>query len=78
MTSKNAQCSTREVDLSPLDLPQNRSLETVPLAWFGSVTHITILSVFTCVMDVRYQTIQSFVTRFVHFVIDRASLFTDE
>ena len=33
--------------------------------------------VFTCVMAVRDQTTQSFVTSLGHFVIDRASLFTD-
>ena len=33
-------------------------------ALFGSITHITILFVFTCVMDVRYQSIQSLVTSF--------------
>ena len=43
--------------LNPQDLMQNRSVETVQPALFGIITHITILYVFTCVMDVRYQTI---------------------
>ena len=38
---------------------------------------MTILSVSTCVMNVRNQAIQAFVTSLGHFVMDRASLFTD-
>ena len=67
MASKNAQCSTwcrfwilkisRKIGV----LKQSQS------ALFCSVTHITILPVFTCVMNVRYQSIQAFVTGFGPF-----------
>ena len=43
-------------------------LKTVPQpALFCSITHIAILFVFTCVMNVRYQSIQAFVTSFGPF-----------
>ena len=38
---------------------------------------MTILYIVTCMMNVGDQTRKSFVTCFVHLVIDRASLFTD-
>ena len=57
------------------DLPQNRSLETVPVCIV--LHHITILFVFTCVMNTWYQSIQAFDTGFGRFVIDLANLFTD-
>ena len=39
---------------------------------------MTILIVFTCVMNVRYHSMQAFCHRlWSHFVMDRASLFTD-
>ena len=53
--------------LSPQDLLQNRSLETVPACIVLQYYHIAILFVFTCVMNVRYQSIQSFVTSFGPF-----------
>ena len=67
MTSKNAQCSTRsgfwilKISSKIGVLKQSQS------ALLGNITHITILFVSTCVMDVRYQTIQAFVTGFGPF-----------
>ena len=64
MTSKNAQCSTRsrfwilKISSKIWVLKQSQS------ALFGSISHMTILSVFTCVMNVWNQSIQAFVTCF--------------
>ena len=62
MTSKNAQCSTRSGFRIFKISREVRVLKQSQSALFSSITHITILFVFTCVMNVRYQTIQSFVT----------------
>ena len=67
LVSMYAQCSTRsrlwvlKVSCKIGVLKQSQP------ALFCSITHITILFIFTCVMDVRYQTIQSFVTSFGPF-----------
>ena len=55
MTSNNANVPP-DVKFESQDLLQNRSLETVPIALFGGVSHMTILVVLTRVMDVRDQT----------------------
>ena len=47
-------------------------------ALFCSVSHMTILFVITCMMNVRDQTRYFFSQALVHFVIDRAILFTDQ
>ena len=58
-------------------LLQNQSLETTQVCIVVLCFRITILPEFTCVMNVRYQTRQAFVTRFGPFVKAHASLFTD-
>ena len=58
------------------DLLQNRSLETVPACIVLQCYHMTILFVFTCVMNVRNR-FRRLSQALVHFAIDRASLFTD-
>ena len=62
MTSKNAQCSSRSGFWIFKISRKVRILKQSQSALFGSVTHMTILFVFTCVMSVRYQSIQAFVT----------------
>ena len=42
------------------------------------VSHMTILFVITCVMSARDQRFKRLSQALVHFVIDRASLFTDQ
>ena len=59
------------------DFQRNQSLKQSQSALFCSITHMTILSISTCVMNVGNQSIQAFVTGLGHFVIDRATLFTD-
>ena len=67
MTSETAQCSTwcrfwiLKISCKIGVLKQSQS------ALFCSVSHLTMMFVITCVMDVRYQTTQSFVTRFGPF-----------
>ena len=67
MTTKNAQCSTRsrfwvlKISCKIGVLKQSQSVV------FCSITHMTILFLFTCVMNVRYQSIQAFVTGFGSF-----------
>ena len=62
MTSQNAQCFTRsrfwvlEISCKIGVLKQSQS------ALFCSITHTTKLFIITCVMNVRYQSIQAFVT----------------
>ena len=56
--------------LPEVDFESSRSLAkfgVLKQALFGSITHITILFVFTCVMDVGDQWIQAFVTGFGPF-----------
>ena len=76
---KNAQCSTRsgfwifQISCKIGVLKQSQS------ALFGSVTHMTILFVFTCVMNIRNQSTSGVCHRlWSYFVMDRASLFTDQ
>ena len=66
-----------EVDFESSRSPAKSVLKQSQSALFSSITHITILSVFTSMMNMWNQSIQAFVTRFGPFVIDRASLFTD-
>ena len=67
-----------EVDFeSSRSSAKSESWNSPSLHLFCSVTHITILFVFTCAMIVRNQSIQAFVTCFGPFCMDRASLFTD-
>ena len=65
-------------NLTPQDLLQNRSLETVPICivW-QCFPHDNIVCYHMCDMNVRDQTRESLSQALVHFVIDRASLFTD-
>ena len=67
MTSKNAQCSTRSRFWVLKISRKIGVLKQSQPALFRSVTHLTILFEFTCVMDVRYQSIQAFVTNFYPF-----------
>ena len=57
--------------LNPQDLPQNRSLETVPvcivLQYYQHINNVCIQTWDECMKSVDSD----------HFVIDRASLFTD-
>ena len=62
MTSKNAQCSSRSGFRIFKIFCKIGVLKQSQPALFSCITHKTILFVFTCVMDVRYQTIQAFVT----------------
>ena len=62
MTSKNAQCSSRSGFRMFKISREVRVLKQSQSALFSSITHMTILSVFTCVMDVRYQAPLSIVT----------------
>ena len=56
--------------LNPQDLPQNRSLKTIPtFICFWSVTDMTILFVFTCVKII--------VQTLVHFLIDQVRSLTN-
>ena len=67
MTSKNTQRSSRsgfrifKISCKIGVLKQSQS------ALFSSVSHLTILFVLTCMMNVRYQAIQSFITGFGPF-----------
>ena len=57
-----------QIDRNPQNLQQNRSLETVPVCIVLRVVHhITILIVFTCVMNVWHQSIHAFVRDFGAF-----------
>ena len=57
-----------EVDLWILKISRKIGvLKQSQSALFGSITHMTILFVFTCVMNVRNQSIQAFVTCFSPF-----------
>ena len=59
---KNPQCSIRSRFWVLKISRKIGVLKQSQPALFGSITHMTILFIFTCVMDVRYQPIQSFVT----------------
>ena len=63
--------------LSPQDLPQNRSLETVPicivLQYYPHSNTVCIHMCDECMNSIEIIVCQSL----VHFVIHRASLFTD-
>ena len=67
MTSKNAQLSSRSGFWVLRSPAISESWNSPGLHCLGSITHITILFVFTCVMNVRYQSIQAFVTGFGPF-----------
>ena len=54
-----------------------RVLKQSKSALLCCVSHIPILPEFTCVMNVRGQTRQTFSQTFVHYATARASLFTD-
>ena len=66
MTSKNAVFLLKWI-LNLQDLPQSQSLKQSQSALLGSITHMTILSVFTCMMNIWNQSIQAFVTSFGPF-----------
>ena len=64
---RNAQCSSRN-GFWVLKISRKIGvLKQYQSALFCSITHTTILLVFTCVMNVRYQSIQAFVTGFGPF-----------
>ena len=63
MTSKEAQCSTRNKFWVFKISRKIGVLKQSQPALLCSITHMTILFVFTCVMDVRYQANQSFFHR---------------
>ena len=56
-----------DVDYYPRNLLQNRSLETVPICIVCSISHTTILFVFTRMMNIWNQSIEAFVTSFGPF-----------
>ena len=62
MTSENAQCSTRSRFRVHKISRKIGVLKQSQPALFCSITRIKILFVFTCVMDVIYETMQSFIT----------------
>ena len=62
---------------SPQNLCKIGVLKQSQSALLCCVSHIAMLSVFTCMMNVRDHTSQAFVTCIVHFVTKQASLFTD-
>ena len=62
MTSKNAQCSSRNGFWILKISRKIRVLKQSQSALFCSITHMTILFVFTCMMNVRNQSIQAFAT----------------
>ena len=67
MTSKNAKCSSRSgCWLLKISRKIGVLRQSQP-ALFCSITHIAILFAFTCVMNVRYQSIQAFDTGFGPF-----------
>ena len=67
VSSKNAQCSSRSGFWIFKISCEVRVLKQSQSALFWSTTLLTLLFIFTCVMDVGYQTIQSFVTGFGPF-----------
>ena len=58
------------------DLQRNQNLETVPVCIVCSITHMTILFVFTSMIE-EMNRFRRLSQALVHFVMDRASLFTD-
>ena len=66
MTSKHAMFLQKWI-LNPQDHRKSRVLKQSKSALFSSITHIAILFVFTCVMNVWNQSIQAFVTSFGPF-----------
>ena len=66
MTSEYAQCPNRSGFLI-FKISRERVLKESQSALFGSITHVTILPVFTSTMNVGNQSIQAFVTRFGPF-----------
>ena len=67
MTSKNAQCSTRSRFWVLKIAHKIGVLKKSQPALFCSVSYMTILFILTCVMNIRYQSIQAFVTGFGPF-----------
>ena len=55
-----------DVDYYPRNLPQNQSLETVPICIVCSISHTTMF-VFTRMMNIWNQSIEAFVTSFGPF-----------
>ena len=66
-TSKDAQGSSRSGFRILKISREVRVLKQSQSALFCSVSHMTILFVFTSVLDVRYQSVQAFVTSFGPF-----------
>ena len=68
MTSQICTTFLQKWILNLQDLPQNQNPETVPICTcFSSISHMAILFVFTCVMNIWNQWIQAFVTSFSPF-----------
>ena len=76
MTSKNAQCSSRSGFRILKNSREVRVLKQSRPALFSTITHTTILFVFTCVMNVWNRAIQAFVTGIGRFS-NRSSKFVD-
>ena len=78
MTSKNAQCSLRSGFRIFKISRKVRVLKQSQSALFGSITYMTVLFVFTRMMNIyeinRFRRLSQ---ALVHFVLDRASLFID-
>ena len=77
MTTKHTQCSSRSGFWISKISRKVRVLKQSQSALLCSISHMTILFVFTRVMNVWNQSIQAFVTNLGPFVMERASLFTD-
>ena len=68
MTAEKCTMFLQKWILNLQDLPRSQSPETVPACIvFASITHTAILFALTCVMNVRYQSIQALVTSFGPF-----------
>ena len=67
MTSQNAQCSSRSGFRIFKISREMRVLKQSQSALFRRITHMTILAISTCVMNVWNQSIQAFVTGFGPF-----------
>ena len=67
MTSRNAQCSSRSGFWILKNSRRMRVLKQSQSTLSCSITHITILFLFTCMMNVRNQSIQAFVISFGPF-----------
>ena len=74
---KKSQCLTRSGFWVHKISRKIKVLKQSQSALFSSITHMIILFVFTCVMKYEFNRFRRLSHALVHFVMDRASLFTD-